>query len=103
MLLRAGLFCTHTDGGRNSCVRGGVHCSLFLIKVIGYFSTGWFYLSKGISLPLIECENFPPTKESLHCGQLLHILEQLIVMSRPITGELCFNEADRSELLFSAE
>lgn len=90
-------------GSRNSCVRGGVHCSLSLIKVIGYFSTGWFYLSQGISLPLIECENFLPTKESLHCGQLLHILQQLIVMSRPITGGLCFNEADRSVLLFSAE
>ena len=27
---------------------------------------------------------FPPTKESLHRGQLLHILQQLIVMGRPI-------------------
>ena len=77
-------------GSRNSCVRGGVHCSLSLIKVIGYFSTGWFYLSQGISLPLIECENFLPTKESLHCGQLLDILQQLIVMSRPITGGAVF-------------
>ena len=90
-------------GSRNSCVRSGVDCSLSLIKVIGYFSTAWFYLSQGISLPLIECENFLPTKESLHCGQLLHILQQLIVMSDLSRGGLSFNEADRSVLLFSAE
>lgn len=103
MLLRAGLFVPILMGSRNSCVRGGVHSSLSLIKVIGYFSTGWFYLSKGISLPLIECENFPPTKESLHRGQLLHILQQLIVIRRLIKEGLCFNDADRSVLLSYAE
>jgi len=44
------------------------------------------------------CE-FPPTKKSLHRGQLLHILQQLIVMRRLIKEGLCFNEADCSVLL----